>query len=96
MLPYRTDWIEAAACLDADPELFFPVAAGEAGERQASRAQRICDHCQVRRECLEYAMSNSQMHGIWGGTTPEDRIRARRQRADRRRRARRHEKAGAA
>lgn len=96
MLPYRTDWLEAGACVNADPDLFFPVAAGEAGARQAARAQRICERCQVRKECLEYAMANSQMHGIWGGTTPEDRIRVRRQRSDRRRRSRQREQAGAA
>lgn len=96
MLPYRTDWLEAGACVNADPDLFFPVAAGEAGARQAARAQRICERCQVQRECLEYAMANSQMHGIWGGTTPEDRIRARRQRSDRRRRSRQRAEAGVA
>jgi hypothetical protein len=31
-------------------------------------------------------MDNSEMHGIWGGTTPEERIRDRRRRAARRRR----------
>ncbi|MBO0804776.1 MAG: WhiB family transcriptional regulator [Nocardiopsaceae bacterium] len=89
MSRYPTDWIEAGACLNADPDLFFPVATGEMGSRQAAQAQRICERCQVRRECLEYAMANSQVHGIWGGTTPEDRIRLRRQRSDQRRRGRR-------
>lgn len=83
-----TEWLAAGACVSADPDLFFPVATGEAGARQAAAAQRICDRCQVRRQCLEYAMSNGQMHGVWGGTTAEERVRVRRQRASARRRAR--------
>lgn len=97
MSRYPTDWLDAGACKGADPELFFPVAVGVVGQRQAAVAQRICERCQVRRECFEFAMENRQMHGIWGGTTPEDRIRFRRQRADaRRRRRRERERAGAA
>ena len=93
MSRYPTEWLESGACVNADPDLFFPVATGEVGARQAARAQQICEHCRVRVQCLEYAMANSQMHGIWGGTTPEERIRVRRQRADRRRRARQREAA---
>lgn len=94
MSRYSTDWLAQGACLTADPDLFFPVATGEVGAQQAARAQRICDRCRVRRACLDFAMSSGQMHGIWGGTTPEERIRVRRQRADARRRARRASAAG--
>jgi WhiB family redox-sensing transcriptional regulator len=38
----------------------------------------ICARCQVRRECLEFALAHDQVYGIWGGTTPEDRQRERR------------------
>jgi len=38
----------------------------------------ICAGCQVRRECLEFALAHDQVHGIWGGATPEDRQRERR------------------
>ena len=72
------NWRSAGACLSADPDLFFPISPVGLGERQIARAKTICAGCQVRRECLEFAISNGQVHGIWGGTTPEDRQRERR------------------
>jgi WhiB family redox-sensing transcriptional regulator len=79
MSEYGTEWRAAGACLSADPDLFFPVATGIAADREAARAQRVCAGCQVRQECLDFAMRNGETHGIWGGTTPEERQRARRQ-----------------
>jgi WhiB family redox-sensing transcriptional regulator len=78
MNDYAAGWRAAAACLSADPDLFFPVGVGEGTDRQIVRAQRICADCQVRQECLDFAMRSGQVHGIWGGTTPEERTRARR------------------
>jgi WhiB family transcriptional regulator, redox-sensing transcriptional regulator len=88
MSEHGTEWRAAGACLSADPDLFFPVATGIAAGREAARAQRVCAGCQVRQECLDFAMRNGEMHGIWGGTTPEERLHARRQR-NRTRRTRR-------
>ena len=79
-------WRESGACLTADPNLFFPVENGYAAVRQMMKAQQICAQCGVRRECLDFAMETGQTHGIWGGTTPEQRTRARRKRAAARRR----------
>jgi len=75
---YATEWRESGACLTADPELFFPVAAGAMGSRQADQARQVCAGCRVRRECLQFAMEMGEAHGVWGGTTPEERRRARR------------------
>lgn len=72
------NWRSAGACLSADPDLFFPISSHGPGERQIAKAKTICAGCQVRQECLEFALSHDQMHGIWGGTTPEDRQRERR------------------
>jgi WhiB family transcriptional regulator, redox-sensing transcriptional regulator len=74
MSEYGTEWRAAGACLSADPELFFPIAV-----KEIAKAQQICARCQVRQECLDFAMQTGETHGIWGGTTPEERIRARRQ-----------------
>lgn len=60
------------------PDLFYPVAAGEAASSQITRAQRICAGCGVRQDCLDFAMRTGEVHGVWGGTTPEERIRVRR------------------
>jgi WhiB family redox-sensing transcriptional regulator len=53
------------------------------------KAQRICAGCGVRQQCLDFAMQNGEVHGVWGGTTPEERIRARRALLRRARRAQR-------
>lgn len=88
MAEYATDWRAGGACQSADPDLFFPIATGEVASRQIAMAQRICADCRVRQQCLDFAMRAGEMNGVWGGTTPEERIRARRQHL-RRRRARR-------
>jgi WhiB family transcriptional regulator, redox-sensing transcriptional regulator len=78
MIEYRTNWRAASACLNADPDMFFPVAVGTAASKQVSLALRICEGCAVRQHCLDFAMRSGEKDGIWGGTTPEERIRARR------------------
>jgi WhiB family redox-sensing transcriptional regulator len=83
MIEYATEWRAASACLTADPDLFFPIAAGTAVAKQVSRALRICDGCPVRQQCLDFAIRTGEKDGIWGGTTPEERIRARRARTRR-------------
>jgi WhiB family transcriptional regulator, redox-sensing transcriptional regulator len=80
MIEYATNWRAASACLNADPDLFFPVAVGTAVSKQVSRALRLCQGCTVRQHCLDFAMQSGEKEGIWGGTTPEERIRARRAR----------------
>jgi len=72
------DWREASACQRADPDLFFPIAMTGHGQEQIAKAKAICARCSVRQECLEFAQAHDPLHGIWGGTTPEDRQRARR------------------
>ena len=72
------NWRSAGACLSADPDLFFPISSAGPAQRQIARAKKICAGCSVRRECLEFALSNNQIYGIWGGTTADDRQRERR------------------
>jgi WhiB family transcriptional regulator, redox-sensing transcriptional regulator len=74
------NWRSAGACRSADPDLFFPLSPTGPGERQIAHAKMICAGCQVRRECLEFALAHDQVYGVWGGTTPEDRQRDRRRR----------------
>jgi len=89
MTNYATDWRAAGACASADPELFFPIAKSALTATQMRKAQLICADCGVRQQCLDFAMQNGEMHGVWGGTTPDERIRARRALLRRRRRAHR-------
>lgn len=64
------DWRARAACLHADPELFFPE--GIAGP-VIERAKRICNGCLVRARCLDWALSRGASFGIWGGRTEAER-----------------------
>ena len=74
------NWRSSAACLSADPDLFFPISSTGPAERQIARAKVICAGCPVRVQCLDFALTHDQTHGIWGGTTAEDRQRDRRRR----------------
>lgn len=64
----RPTWEARAACKGLDVELFVPPL-GRNGE--AGRA--ICRRCVVREECLEYALADVTLSGIWGGTSERDR-----------------------
>jgi WhiB family redox-sensing transcriptional regulator len=69
-------WQDSANCLGVDPDLFFP----ERGE-STREAKTVCRGCVVRDDCLEFALNNSEKHGIWGGMSERERRRIRRQRA---------------
>ena len=55
------DWREKAACLTADPELFFPVGNTGPAVEQIERAKSICASCPVTEMCLQYAMETGQV-----------------------------------
>jgi len=67
------DWQERALCAQTDPEAFFPEKGGSTRE-----AKRICSGCEVRAECLEYALAHDERFGIWGGLSERERRRLRR------------------
>ncbi len=62
------DWQERALCAQTDPEAFFPEKGGSTRE-----AKRICQGCEVRSECLEYALAHDERFGIWGGLSERER-----------------------
>jgi WhiB family redox-sensing transcriptional regulator len=66
-------WWELAACSSADPELFFPVSEVGPARGQVARAKAVCADCGVRQQCLDYALTTRQLHGVWGGLTEEER-----------------------
>jgi WhiB family transcriptional regulator, redox-sensing transcriptional regulator len=65
-------WRLDALCAETDPEAFFPEKGGSTRE-----AKRVCVGCDVRAECLEYALSNDERFGIWGGLSERERRRLR-------------------
>lgn len=75
-------WQTDAACRGQDVRLFV----GRDGERSAERAYReqlvkseFCARCPIVDACLDYAISAGE-HGVWGGTTDEERESERRRR----------------
>ncbi len=66
-------WQDRALCAQTDPEAFFPEKGGSTRE-----AKRICLGCEVRTDCLEYALSNDERFGIWGGLSERERRRLKR------------------
>ncbi len=68
--PPEFEWQERALCAQTDPEAFFPEKGGSTRE-----AKRVCMSCDVRSECLEYALSNDERFGIWGGLSERERRR---------------------
>ena len=68
-----SDWRDRAACRGEDPELFFPIGAGDAALSQVEQARGVCQRCPVIEECLRFAISTGQDAGVWGGLTAEER-----------------------
>ena len=69
-------WQERALCAQTDPEAFFPEKGGSTRE-----AKRVCLSCDVRGECLEYALAHDERFGIWGGLSERERRRLKRRSA---------------
>ncbi|WP_404814692.1 WhiB family transcriptional regulator [Scrofimicrobium canadense] len=67
-------WQQLALCAQTDPEAFFPEKGGSSRE-----AKSVCSQCEVRAECLEYALANDERFGIWGGLSERERRRLRRE-----------------
>jgi len=71
VLPPSAPLLPGAACLGADPALFFP----ERGDADTeAQAVAICARCPVRAACYERALLNGERAGIWGGVNFETRL----------------------
>lgn len=65
------EWADRRACVEVEPAMFFVERGDTAG---ANRAKAICAGCEVRAECLAYALTSPrERFGIWGGLTVKDR-----------------------
>jgi WhiB family redox-sensing transcriptional regulator len=67
------NWREQALCAQVDPELFFPD-----HDIIPKEAKLICDQCRVRLDCLQYALDNHPLPGVWAGTNHKKRKELRR------------------
>lgn len=66
---------DQALCASVDPELWF------ADDRWAvARARAVCDRCLSEEKCLEVALKDPELFGVWGGKTARQRDTIRKQR----------------
>lgn len=71
-------WRDAAACRTTDPDLFF-------NEELEAEAKAICRDCPVKNDCLamvieaEKGTKNCDLAGVFGDTTPKERVQLRRE-----------------
>ena len=68
-------WRETALCAQIGPEFFFPAPGSSTRE-----AKRLCNACEGRLACLEYALAHDERFGVWGGLSEKERERLRRDR----------------
>lgn len=95
------DWTERAACRGEDLALFFGPSTDGRDDREYPPAKRdreaeakwLCGLCEVRTDCLNYALDAGEKYGIFGGLNEEERKRVRRNRVERERRERARESA---
>lgn len=72
------EWRAQAACAGASTEVFYPPRDALVYPVMAAVARRMClgdggPPCPVRVECLAYALSTNERHGIWGGLSSRER-----------------------
>ena len=75
------DWMDDAYCKPGsgiDGELFFPTRTEPNASDEVITA---CKRCTVREECLEYALADPTIVGIWGNTSAKKRRQIRADRA---------------
>lgn len=64
----QQEWMKSAACTDPsiDPDWFFPESE-HVKDLICKLALKICTECPVRMECLQFAVDEWPVQGIWGG-----------------------------
>lgn len=61
-------WMRDGLCVNGNPEDWFPPPAHE-----TAAAKTLCNGCPVRVKCAAYALADSTLEGVWGGTSTNQR-----------------------
>lgn len=61
-------WADRASCGEVGGDEWFPEKGGS-----SRAAKKVCGRCEVRQECLEYALEHDERWGVWGGTSERQR-----------------------
>jgi WhiB family redox-sensing transcriptional regulator len=65
----RPAWMGFAACRGKATAIFFRGR----GENTSPVARRLCAGCQVRPQCLDFAVADPELTGFWAGTSQRER-----------------------
>ena len=72
----RPDWQSRSNCR-GKTELFFVTAMGRTAQDRIAAGEKaakaICEECQVKDDCLRFALDADERHGVWGGFTTDER-----------------------
>ena len=68
------EWMRDGACRGGSVDVWFPE------QPDFRDAREVCRRCRVRVECLDYAVRRPEVFGVWGGTSPTERVEIRRRR----------------
>lgn len=74
--PSPESWQHRGACRGPQATVFFPPPHFERKSERAERERRakeICATCPVIEECLDYALTIREPHGVWGGLNESER-----------------------
>ncbi len=74
----EVSWRLLAQCRDEAAVHFFAPSHFERKDekdRRETSARALCRVCPVREQCLDYALSAREPHGIWGGLNELERSR---------------------
>ena len=72
LLSERPAWHEDALCVQVGGDVFFPEPDSGGSVRQV---KALCFGCDVRAQCLQFALEHDERHGIWGGLSELERRR---------------------
>jgi len=67
-------------CRESDPDAWFPSEENPKGGWRYQAPKKLCQKCPVQNLCLEFALINDEIDGLWGGMTPKERKQLRRRR----------------
>ncbi|GAA2302277.1 WhiB family transcriptional regulator [Streptomyces kunmingensis] len=73
LTPAGPTWQDQALCAQTGGDFFFPEPGSSVRE-----AKLICQMCEIRPACLEYALTHDERFGVWGGLSEKERHHLRR------------------
>jgi WhiB family redox-sensing transcriptional regulator len=75
------NWDKDAACrtlTQKEKEDFFPIRGDGRGRAMIRKARKVCLGCPVLYECLHAALVTNEHYGVWGMSSPKQRLKLRR------------------